>query len=208
MSDTKRSKRFTTSEFRVAFPSLFQPRAVSEGKPAKYQLIMLFPHSNAGLSELKKQFLAYAKEKFASDPTVYAAFLDAFKTKFPDMPEFVKGIRHPFKNGDDKPEWTGFPGCVYIRVSSNQKPGVVDASVSEILDADEVYGGCYGKASLNLYYYPPKDGGKPGINFGLNNFQKTRDGEPFGEFAKPEDDFEALEEATAPAAADDDLAGL
>ena len=76
----------------------------------------------------------------------------------------------------------------FLNANSNQKPGIVDKDLNEILDPDEVYSGCWGRASLN--FYPFDSNGNKGIGAGLNNIQKVKDGERLGPArASAEDDF-------------------
>jgi hypothetical protein len=65
---------------------------------------------------------------------------------------------------------------------------VVDGKIQAILDRSEVYSGCYGKVSLNLYAFNVN--GNRGIAAGLGNVQKLKDGEPLGGMSRAEDDFE------------------
>lgn len=82
--------------------------------------------------------------------------------------------------------------------NSTTPPQVVDASLQPILDASEVYSGCYARVSINFYAF--NTNGNKGIACGLGNIQKLRDGEPlggnrisaeadFGGFGTPSDDF-------------------
>ena len=64
----------------------------------------------------------------------------------------------------------------------------MDGKIQTILDRSEVYSGCYGKVSLNLYAFNVN--GNRGIAAGLGNVQKLKDGEPLGGKSRAEDDFE------------------
>ena len=71
------------------------------------------------------------------------------------------------------------------------KPGVVDQNVQPIIEAEEMYAGCYARATLTAYAFDTA--GNRGVAFGLQNIQKIRDGEPFTGREKAEDEFEAIE---------------
>lgn len=72
--------------------------------------------------------------------------------------------------------------------NSTQKPGIVDKDLNEILDPDEVYSGCWGRASIN--FFPFNTSGNKGIGVGLNNIQKLKDDERLGAArASAESDF-------------------
>jgi hypothetical protein len=55
---------------------------------------------------------------------------------------------------------------------------VVDSELNPIIDADEFYSGCYGRASIE--FYPYQVGVAKGIACGLGNIQKLEDGERLG----------------------------
>ena len=76
----------------------------------------------------------------------------------------------------------------FLNANSTQKPGIVDRDLNEILDPDEVYSGCWGRASIN--FFPYNSNGNKGVGVGLNNIQKLKDGERLGGArASAEDDF-------------------
>jgi hypothetical protein len=72
-----------------------------------------------------------------------------------------------------------------IKVRSSKKPVVVDAFRNEITDPGEVYGGCYGRASINFFGY--NTAGQKGISATLLFVQKLSDGEPFGTVGSADD---------------------
>ena len=89
--------------------------------------------------------------------------------------------------------------------AKNGAPFVVDRNRGEIELASEVYGGCYGRLSVNLYVNsiaqkdPRTKKDLPPIHYVtcyLNGFQKTKDGDSFGggRRARPEDVFSAIED--------------
>ena len=68
------------------------------------------------------------------------------------------------------------------------KEYIVDKDLNEILDPDEVYSGCWGRASIN--FFPFNTSGNKGIGVGLNNIQKLKDDERLGAArASAESDF-------------------
>ncbi|MEO5346869.1 MAG: DUF2815 family protein [Magnetococcus sp. YQC-9] len=168
-----------TPEFRVSFPNLFKARKANEQAEAKYSVSMLFP-KNADLSALKKAAEAAVKEKWGD--------------KIP------KKLKKPFLDQGDY-DLEGYePGCVLIRASSQHKPGVVDKNVQAIVDESEIYPGCYARATVRAFTYDVN--GNAGVSFGLQNFQKLRDGEPIGGRTKPEDDFSPVAEGDAEGSSD------
>ena len=57
----------------------------------------------------------------------------------------------------------------------NRAPKVVDQQKNEILDADQLYSGCYANVVINFYAYSGDE--NKGISPGLEAIQKKRDGE-------------------------------
>jgi len=174
MRDRKKEKKVMgdkvmTPEFRVSFPSVFEARAFSEGQTKKFELTALFP-AGTNLDAMK----ALAKQ----------AAVDKWGDKIP------AGLRSPFRDGSEKPDLDGYEGTVFVKMTSLQKPGVVDQNVQPIIEPSEFYGGCYARASITAYAYDQM--GNKGVSFGLQNVQKLRDGDAFSGRGKPEDDFEPV----------------
>lgn len=166
------TEKVLTPEFRVSFPAVFTPRSAMDNAEPKYSVVMLFPKS-ADLSKLK----AIAK----------AAIVEKWGDKIP------KDLRSPFRDGDDK-ELDGYAGHIFITASSKMKPGLVNGNREAIINVDEFYAGCYARATVNAFAYDRN--GNRGVAFGLQNIQKLREGEPFSGKTKPEDDFDAVSDAT------------
>jgi hypothetical protein len=80
---------------------------------------------------------------------------------------------------------------MFVNANSTTPPQVVDADLQPILDASEVYSGCYARVSVSFYAF--NTNGNKGIACGLGNIQKLRDGEPLGgNRISAEDDFGAF----------------
>lgn len=173
-----------TPEFRVSFPSLFTatlPKDAEAGQKPKFSVTMLFA-KDADLTALKKAAEQAIIEKWGAD-----------KAKWP------KNMRSPFRKQEEMTDKEGkmrdgcVEGAIFIRASANQdrKPGVVGPNPKvKIEDESEVYAGCYGRAQVRAFAYDTK--GNRGVSFGLQNFQKTRDGEPIGGRTRAEDAFEPV----------------
>ena len=161
--------KIMTIEFRVSFPHLFKAQKMNESSDPKYGLSMLFP-KGADLSNMKKVANETAKEKWGD--------------KMPN------NIHSPFINQGDY-EYEGYEaGAIFVRATSKHKPGVVDANVQPIIDESEIYPGCYARATVRPFAYDVN--GNRGVSFGLQNIQKTRDGDPIGGRVNPEDEFSAV----------------
>ena len=163
------SDKITTPEFRVSFPSVFEARAFSEAQTKKFELTALFPVAT-DISALKALAVKVATEKWGE--------------KMPTT------LRSPFRDGSEKPDLEGYEGHVFVKMTSLQRPGVVDQNVQPIIEQGDFYGGCYARATVTAFAYDKA--GNKGVSFGLQNVQKLRDGDAFSGRGKPEDDFEAV----------------
>lgn len=83
-----------------------------------------------------------------------------------------------------------YKGHYFISANSITAPQIVDKRVKPIMDRSEVYGGCYGRVSLNFYAF--NSNGNKGVACGLGNIQKIKDGEPLGGKTSAADDFTTL----------------
>ena len=181
--------RILTPKARLSFPALFKARAYDESKEGKYECDLIFPAST-DLKALKVLCANALKEKFGPEAM-----------KLTDSENGVakpgsKGkLWWPIRDGAEKTNKDGKArdgygaGTVYIKVSSQNKPGIVDQNGDRILDANGLYGGCYVWAYVNAYTYDNKT---RGVSIGLQTMQKLADGEPFGSRSTPEDDFKPI----------------
>lgn len=171
------SKNVVTPEFRVSYPNLFEPRLNDLNGKQEYSLVALFP-KGADLAPLKKAANDLLVEKLGAD-----------KAKWP------KNLRNPFRDQAEKEKEGKLPdgheaGAIFINMKATQRPGIVDQNVQPIMDQTQVYAGCFGRAQVNPFYYNQK--GNCGISFGLNNFQKTKDGDSLSGRVRAEDAFEPV----------------
>ena len=171
--------KFRTPEFRVSFPSLFEPRGFEEEAPC-YSVTSLFP-SEANLSVFDNAVQGVIDEK-----------LNGKKPKSLKITGIRDGDEMETKEGKPRPETQGMQ--VSRLKAKTRRPRLFDASRQELVNPDEIYGGCYGVAIVEAYYWNNSFG--KGISFGLLGFQKTRDGEPFvgGVAAEDFEEIEPLED--------------
>ena len=173
------STKVITGKVRLSYANLFQPRS-QDGQDPKYGTALLIPKTDT--ETIKKINAAIAAVK--ADPQALAKW----GGKIPP------NLSTPLRDGDaERPDDPVYAGCFFVNASSKQKPGVVDKNLDPVMDASEVYSGCYARASINFFGYAVS--GKKGVGCGLNNIQKLADGEPLGGRARPEDDFEKYEDA-------------
>jgi hypothetical protein len=181
-----RSENLTTPEFRVSFPYCYTPRpnTLDPTKPPKYEMTAVFA-PGTDLSALE------------------AAAHAAIKSKWGD--KVPHNLKWPFLDAHKKDPDNFPPGSIMLRTSRAQKSGpppVVDHNVAPIVEA-QFYGGCYALMQTNAFCYPPTPQPMvvPGVAFGLNMVQKTRDGAPFAKTDKPDEVFSTFNPETLGAAA-------
>lgn len=180
--------KVVTGKVRLSYANLFTPRADEEngGGEPKYSVQLLI--SKTDTATIAKIEAAIAAVK--ADPKAVTTWGG----------KFLAGYKTPMRDGDterDTDKSPEYKGMYFLNASSSMKPQVVDADMNPVMDMGEVYSGCYGRVSINLYAYNKKGG--IGIAAGLNNAQKLADGEPLGGRSTADEDFGAE--------ADDDFLG-
>lgn len=102
-------------------------------------------------------------------------------------------LKIAFQDGDDT-DLEKYPeneGHMLLNARSKKKVGLVDTDRQPILDAGEIYSGCWAYVSVTSFAY---DNESKGVSFFLNNIMKARDGESFGAGASsPDEDFAEVE---------------
>ena len=183
--------RFLTPWFRAAFVSVFQPaKGMNEGDAQKYEVTMLFDPKHVDTLAMKEAVYNCAKEKWGAKIKLSSTF---------DLPA---GFRTPFRDGNEKPDYTGYKDMVFAAARANlkHKPQVIDENRQEIGDMDQpgFYSGCYARASISMWAYDTS--GNKGVALNLNNVQKLADGEAFGGGkVDAVDEFDAAEDFSSPA---------
>jgi hypothetical protein len=168
------STKVTTSKVRFSYVHAFEAYAHEQGQTPKYSVSIIIPKSDkATLDKIRAAVDLAAKEGAA--------------TKFGGA--VPKNYKHPLRDGDeDKSDDPAYANAYFLNASSNRRPGIVDANLNAILDAEEFYSGCFGRASLNFFAFSMS--GNKGVACGLNNLQKTAEGERLGgAIASAESDF-------------------
>jgi hypothetical protein len=171
-----------TSKMRLAFPHIFSPDEGQYGQ-GKYKAMGLIPKEERDiLKENKKSLLALAQKSW---PNIKWADLE-----------------HPFKDGDLKPTWTGFPDSEYVTFKSNKKPMVslvtgrdnAGKLVFERCDKDDIKAGDYVRFGFSAFTYEREkvitkeiDGREveikkmvQGVSLILESVLKVAEGEGFG----------------------------
>ena len=161
---------------RFSYVNVFQPRRNEDGTPGKYSLCVILPKSDKEAYKMFEQAYQNACQLGKSSK---------WNGRVPSK------VTLPLHDGDDeRPDDEAFKDCWFFNCSSARKPGirVRDAGmIVEALDEDDMYSGCYGAVTVNLFPY--SNSGNVGVGVGLNNCIKTEDGERLSGGRSAEADF-------------------
>lgn len=175
MATQEKTTKVVTGKVRFCYCNVFVPTAMNEGDELKYNTCILIPKSDTKTIEAINNAVAYAME--------------LGKTKIADKNgKIVQAtLKMPLRDGDEeRPDDPAYAGCYFVNANSKKKPSIVDKNLQEIMERDEFYSGCYGRASINFYAYNVKS---KGIACGLQNLQKLADGEMLAGGSTAEEDF-------------------
>lgn len=169
MSKTK----VITGKVRFSFLHVFEPYAMEEGQKEKYSASLIIPKSDKKtIDKIKK--------------AIDAALEDGKTSKFGG--KIPAKYKHPLRDGDEeKPGEEVYADSYFINANNYTKPGLVDKNLNPIIDKEDLYSGCYGRASITFYAFNVS--GNRGIAVGLNNLMKLEDGESLGGGTSAEEDF-------------------
>lgn len=168
------STKVVTGKVRFCYANVFEPTSMNEGDTPKYNVCILISKDD------KKTLDKIAKAIEAAKQAGKAKIADK-SGKIPST------LKTPLRDGDEeRGDDPAFENCFFINANSTHKPSIVDRNLSPIMDRDEFYSGCYGRASINFYAYNVNS---KGIAAGLNNLQKLEDGEPLAGGSTAEEDF-------------------
>jgi len=152
--------RITTGEVRLSFPKLAEPRAGEEGKPGRYEAVLIIDKDEKDTIKRINNAIDNAIEAGASR-------LAGKKVK-----------KRPLKDGDDS-DREEYEGCMYLNSGNTDKPKCFDVDAEEMIDKEEIrndlYAGCYVKAVISFRTYNHE--GKVGVSVYLHGIKKTGDGD-------------------------------
>lgn len=158
--------QITTGKVRFSYVNIFEPKVMPDGETEKYSITLLIPKTDTQTLKKIEDAITAAKEGYK------------YKNPSKKLPANLSTTLH---DGDgERPSGGEFSdeckGHMVMTVSSKTKPVIVDAGKTPIVEASEVYSGCYGRAVLNFYVYDTH--GNKGVTAGLNGVMKLTDGEP------------------------------
>ena len=170
------TKVITGPNTRWSYVHVWEPKSIGDGAP-KYSISLIIPKSDKKTVDAAKAAIRAAYDEGQSK----------LKGSGKTVPA-LSAIKTPLRDGDaERKDDTAYAGCWFINATSNLKPGIVDAERQPIIEQEQIYSGCYGRASVSFFAYSVN--GNRGIGASINNLQKIRDGEPLGGRASAEADF-------------------
>lgn len=179
--------RYQTPVFRMSFPHLFTAQAGPDGGEPKYGLAAVWDPSKF----TDKEKALWKKIMGAID----AECKKRFKKSRKELMELnSNGASYKLvpRDGRVKADLEGYgEGTLFANLTTKMRPGVINLEKEDIGpehgNDDEIYPGCYARATVTVYSYDNK--GK-GVALGLMNVQKVRDGERLDARTDAAEDFE------------------
>lgn len=174
--EKKTNGKVITGKVRFSYANIWEPKSINGGDE-KYSVSLIIPKSETNTIAEIKAAIEVAKQEGKAK----------FGGKVP------ANLKLPLRDGDiDRPDDEAYINCYFVNANSKDRPQVVDKNVKPILDQDEVYSGCYGRASITFYAF--NQNGNKGVACGLQNLQKLSEGEPLSGRSRAEDDFTTSED--------------
>lgn len=164
--------KVVTGKVRFSYANVWEPRAMEGSDRAKYSVSILIPKTDsATLSRVTEAIGTALKEGIAK-----------LGGKIPPT------WKSPLRDGDtERPDNPEYAGHMFVNANSDNRPGIVDINLNPIIEREDFYSGCYGRASINFYAF--NTNGNKGVACGLNNLQKLADGERLSGGSSAEEDF-------------------
>ena len=175
-----------TGKVRFSYEHIMRPYANTAQDPnaePKYSVTVLLPKADTATKARLDAAIRAAKEKGVKDRKFKENVpLDRLPTPIYDGDGYRADGFTPF-GPECKGMWVFTASC-----GQDRKPSVVDAAGNPIIDATEIYSGCWGRVSVDFYPYAVPQ--RSGIGCGLCNGQKLAADEPLGASSpSAEDDF-------------------
>lgn len=166
---------------RLAFPALFEPTSFAGSEAKNYQAAFLIPKDHPSVKEIEDACETVAKEK-------WGAKADA------NLKQLRAADKLAIHDGDNKADYEGYAGMMFINASNKTKPTVRDLDgKTELEQADgKPYAGCYVVGHIEIWAQDNQFGKR--INASLRGVQFYKDGDAFsGSPPAGDDEFESLE---------------
>lgn len=156
--------RVVLNNVRLAFPNLFEAKAINNGKP-KFSAAFLMKPGHPAIKELEAAILQVAKEKWGAKAD---AVLKQSKAQ----------AKYPLQDGAVKADYDGYEGNMFINSTSDGRPIVADENKGAVTAADnKIYAGCFVHASVDAWAQDNQYGKR--VNFTLLAVKFYKDGDAF-----------------------------
>lgn len=180
---TSPAGRIMLKNVRLAFPNLFEPSTVAgEGEP-RYSAALILSPDHPQIKEIQAKIKAVAVDKWKDKADAQLTALN-------------KTGKVALHDGDEKPNYDGFPGNMFVSASAKQsaRPTVINNDKTPLTERDgKIYAGCYVNVSLD--FWAQDNGYGKRINAQLRGVQFLRDGDAFSAGRPADsDEFEAVTE--------------
>lgn len=171
--------KMTLKRVRLAFPALFNPKAVNAGDKPAYSAALIISPKDPQVKLINEALAEVANGKWgAKGPATLKQLQAADKVAL--------------HNGDSKSQYEGFENNLFISTRNPARPTVVDRDKTPLTEADgKPYAGCYINAVVEFWAQDNNYGRR--VNATILGAQFVDDGEPFaGGGVASEDDFDDL----------------
>lgn len=170
------STKVITGKVRTSYAQVSEPKSINGGEP-KYSCSFIIPKTDTKTVQAIRDAVEQAKQEGTGK----------WGGKVPP------NLKLPLRDGDiERPDDPNYAGCYFVNANSKERPQLVDRRRNPLADPQELYSGCYVRASLS--FYPFNSNGNRGIACGLGNIQKWEEGEHLNGRARAEDEFDVLED--------------
>ena len=200
--------KVVTGLVRFSYANVWKPKEDDNGNK-KYSAALLFPKKNKNALKALIESINEAIKEGVDNGTFQGKNPGTFNKKNSKLPKFSWCLRDGEEKEDDNPE---YEGMMFLNASSKEAPLIGDADRQEIVDEEDFYSGCWGRAAIVLF--PFNTDGNMGIGAYLQSVQKLRDGEKLAgresldsAFADDidEDEFDVIEDYGGEEDDEDDL---
>ncbi|MFI3175660.1 MAG: DUF2815 family protein [Bacillota bacterium] len=174
-----------TGVVRFSYVHIWEPSSINGGEE-KYSVSLLIDKGDTDTLEAIDQAIKQAIENGKSK-----------------LGGKINNLKLPLRDGDaEREDDLVYENMMFINASSKTKPSVVNKKLVPITNSEELYSGCYGRASVNFYIF--NNNGNRGVACGINHIMKTADGDFLGGRSKAEDDFAGFADLDTTDFEDDD----
>lgn len=168
---------------RLAFPVLWEARAVQDGDTPSFSAAFLFAPDHPAVAAIEAGIETLAKDKWGEKAQTV-------------LKQMRANNRVCLQDGDMKSQYAGYEGNLFVNTRSATRPLVVDQQKRILAASDGIpYAGCYVNATIELWAQANKYGQR--INASLGGVQFLRDGDAFGGGRSASiDDFDDVSEGS------------